>query len=109
MNSSAPVLLLSCTLTLSAAAASINMDDPRRALGRENDVRVDAQLATDTVAPGTPVAVTFQIQNLTSENIAIADKVTSASYDPETRTIMVTIGSEVPQENMPPVTVIKPN
>jgi hypothetical protein len=109
MKSSAPVLLLSLTLSLAAQGASINMDDPRRALGREDDVRVDAQLTTDTVAPGTPVAVTFQIQNLTREQIAIADKVASASYDPETRTITITIGSEVPQENMPLVTVIKPN
>jgi len=109
MKSSAPLLLLSLTLSLSAAGASINMDDPRRALGREDDVRVDAQLVTDTVAAGTPVAVTFQIQNLTREQIAIADKVASASYDPETRTITITIGSEVPQENMPSVTVINPN
>jgi hypothetical protein len=112
MKSSAPLLLLSLVVFLTSVAAqadSIDMDDPRRALGREDDVRVDAQLVSDTVAAGVPIGVTFQIQNLTKVAIAIADKVASASYDSETRTITLVVGSEVPQENMPHVIVIAPN
>lgn len=113
MKTSAPHLLLALVVVIltsaSAEGDSIDMDDPRRSLGREGDVRVDAQLVTDTVAPGVPVGVTLQIQNMTREQIAIAGKVASASYDPETRTITLVIGSEVPQENMPHLIVIAPN
>src|SRR5258705_10808388 len=91
--------------SITANAAGVNMDDPARALGREDDIRVDAQLVQDTLAPGVPVAVTYQIQNLTETAVAVADKVSSATYDSDTRTIMVTIGSEVPQQTMPHVVV----
>ena len=43
-----------------ANAASIDMNDPRRALGREGDVRIDAQLVSETVAHGAPIMVTWQ-------------------------------------------------
>jgi hypothetical protein len=92
-----------------AGAASIDMTDPRRALGREGDVRVDAQLVRETVAHGSPIGVTYQIQNLSDSTIAIAAKVSDASYDEDTRTITVAIGSEVPPDgNMPQMIVIKP-
>jgi hypothetical protein len=102
---------LSILALLSAAAASasnIDMDDPRRALGRENDIRIDAQLIRDTVSPGVPIGITYQIQNLTTSHVAIADKVASASYDMETRTITVSIGSETPQDNLPRMITVKP-
>jgi hypothetical protein len=91
-----------------AHADGVDMNDPRRALGREDDVRIDAQLVQDTVAPGVPVGVIYQIQNFTATPIAVADKVSSASYDSETRTITVSFGSEVPDENLPHMVVIAP-
>lgn len=92
-----------------ASAASIDMSDPRRALGREGDVRIDAQLVRDTVTPGSPIGVTYQIQNFSESTVAIAAKVSDASYDEDTRTITVAIGSEVPPDgNMPQMIVIKP-
>lgn len=105
------LFLVSISLTFAAAAnaASIDMSDPRRALGREGDVRVDAQLVRDTVTPGTPIGVTYQIQNLSESTVAIAAKVSDASYDEDTRTITLAIGSEVPPDgNMPHMVVIKP-
>ncbi|HYH06067.1 MAG TPA: hypothetical protein VEK11_03305 [Thermoanaerobaculia bacterium] len=91
------------------AAGSIDMDDPRRVVGRENDVRIDAQLIHDTVAPGTPIGVTYQIQNLSAFPVAIADKVANASYDPDTQTITLSLGAEVPDDGkMPQVTTIQP-
>lgn len=101
----ATLFLISST-TLNAG--SINMDDPRRAVGREDDVRVDAQLAQDTVAPGRAVGITYQIRNLATAPVAIADKVASASYDSETRTITFIVGSEVPEQMMPHLAVIAP-
>jgi len=85
-----------------AVAATIDMDDPRRALGREDDVRVDAQLVQDTISPGTPIGITFQIRNLSATPVAIADKVASASYDSDTRTITLSVGSEVPEDGLMP-------
>jgi hypothetical protein len=106
MRHLAATLILISSLT--ANAGGINMEDPRRALGREDDVRVDAQLVQDTLTPGVPVAVMYQIQNLTAAPVAVADKVSSASYDSETLTITLSVGSEVPPQTMPHVTVIAP-
>jgi hypothetical protein len=104
-------LLLAILMVLAAAAnaGGIDMNDPRRALGREDDVRIDAQLVRDTISAGSPIGVTYQIQNLTDAPVAIADRVSDASYDVDTRTITVGIGSEVPVDgNMPHMITIAP-
>jgi hypothetical protein len=93
----------------SLAADSIDMDDPRRSLGREGDVRIDAQLVRDTVTPGVPIGITYQIHNLSDASVAVASKVTDASYDEDSRTITLAVGSEVPPDgNMPQMVVIAP-
>jgi hypothetical protein len=106
------VVALSGAILLQAAtaiAAGIDMNDPNRALGREDDVRVDAQLTQSTVSPGSPIGVTYQIENLSANPIAIADRVSDASYDDETGMITVAIGAEVPPDgNQLHLTVIKP-
>ncbi len=91
-----------------AHADGIDMNDPRRALGREDDIRVDARLLQDSVAPGVPIGVVYQIQNLTETPVAVADKVSSASYDRDTRTITISLGSEVPDQNLPHLAIIAP-
>lgn len=92
-----------------AGAAGIDMDDPRRALGREGNVRVDAQLLRDFVTPGVPIGFTYQIENFSTSTVAIAHKVADASYDEDSRTITVTVGSEVPPDgNMPQMVLIAP-
>ncbi len=112
MKSSKLFVLVTSFVLLQAAAASaasIDMDDPRRALGRQGDVRIDAQLIRDTVTPGTPIGITYQIQNFSSTTVAVAAKVSDASYDEDTRTITLAIGSEVPPDgNMPQMVVIGP-
>ena len=104
--------LLAAIVLLHAAAATadgVDMDDPRRAVGREGDVRVDAQLVQDTVSPGTPIGIAWQIENFSSSPVAVADKVADASYDQESRTITVSLGSEVPQDGkMPHVVTVAP-
>ena len=113
MKSSKLFLALIASITLihaaPATAANIDMDDPRRALGREGDVRVDAQLTRDTVSPHIPIGITYQIQNLSASPVAIAPSVSDASYDEDTRTITLAVGSEVPPDgNMPQMIVIAP-
>ncbi|HJQ37133.1 MAG TPA: hypothetical protein VKB93_08340 [Thermoanaerobaculia bacterium] len=96
-------------LATAAAAADIDMNDPRRAVGREDDVRIDAQLTRDNVSPGIPISVTYQIQNFTSTSVAVADKLSDASYDEDERTITLAIGAEVPVDgNMPHMVLIAP-
>lgn len=113
MNSSRVFFALSAAvIALNAAAAgagSIDMDDPRRVVGREDDVRIDAQLIQDTVAPGTAIGVTYQIQNFSSTPVAVADKVADATYDIDSQTITVAIGAEVPDDGrMPHVVIVAP-
>jgi hypothetical protein len=106
--------LLSCLaiLTLSVAAAApaetIDMNDPRRAVGRETDVRVDAQLLDEFVSPHSAIRVKYQIANFSPQTIALADKVCDASYDSDSRTITISIGSEVPMNGeMPRLVIIR--
>ncbi|HEX7829165.1 MAG TPA: hypothetical protein VF787_05890 [Thermoanaerobaculia bacterium] len=113
MKSSRLFLALLATIILlhaaAAQAASIDMDDPRRALGREGDVRIDAQLVRDTVSPGTPIGVTYQIQNFSKVPVAVATRVADASYDEDSRTVTLAIGSEVPPDGaMPQMVLIAP-
>jgi hypothetical protein len=98
-------LLVSST----ASAAGIDFKDPRRALGREDDIKVDAQMLQETLSPGSPISVTYQVENLTPAPIAIADKIADASFDADSQTITVSIGAEIPQGTaMPHLTVIAP-
>jgi hypothetical protein len=102
-------LIAVIVLLPSALADSINMDDPRRTVGREDNVRVDAQLVQDTVSPGSPIGITYQIENASSAPVAVADKVSDASYDSDSRTITVSLGSEVPSDGkMPHVVTVAP-
>ncbi|MEA2327643.1 MAG: hypothetical protein QOE68_2602 [Thermoanaerobaculia bacterium] len=85
-------LLVSST----ARAAGVDFKDPRRALGREDDIRVDAQMLQETLTPGSPISVTYQVENLTASPIAIADKIADATFDADSQTITVSIGAEIP-------------
>lgn len=93
---------LTVLIATTAGAAGIDMDDPYRALGRENDVRVDAQLLSEVIRLGSPIAVTYQIENMSRTAVAVAAKICTASYDADTRTIVVSVGSEIPLDgNLP--------
>ncbi len=103
--------VVACSLigAATATAARVDFKDPRRALGREGDVRVDAELIQDTVSPSSPVNVTYQIENLSATTIAVADKVCDVSFDIDSRTVTLSIGAEVPPgANMPHLVTIHP-
>ncbi|HVR41547.1 MAG TPA: hypothetical protein VMU84_20800 [Thermoanaerobaculia bacterium] len=108
MRSSKFVLSL---LLCAAAARANNLDpqNPRRAVGREDDVRIDAQLHQDVVSPGSPIGVVYQIQNLTATPVAIADRTAECTYDSDSGTVTLSIGSEVPANGtLPRMTLIAP-
>jgi hypothetical protein len=109
MKSPWAVALAVVLTTTAIQAAKVDMRDPRRAVGREDDVRVDAELSQEAVSAHAKVGVTFQIQNLTPAPIALADRVSDTTYDYETQTITISFGAEVPDgANMPHLVVIPP-
>jgi hypothetical protein len=100
-----PLLLL-----LSAcASSSIDMDEPKRLLGREENVRLDAEILSDRIFANQNIALRWEIQNFRDQPIAVADLIPMAEYDPSSRTITVSLGSEVPGSTMVPrLVVIQP-
>ncbi len=92
-----------------ARADGVDMTDPRRALGREDDVRVDAQLLQDTLSSSAPLSIRYQIENFSDAPVAVADKVSDLTYDSETATITFSIGAEVPKNGaMPHLVLVAP-
>lgn len=106
MKSSQLFLAIAFLSAGAVRAGQIDMDDPRRAVGREDDIRIDALLIDDTVSSGSSIGVTYQVHNLTSQPIAVADKLCTATFDADSQTITVAIGSEVPANGMLPKMIV---
>ncbi|HEX7190335.1 MAG TPA: hypothetical protein VF381_02080, partial [Thermoanaerobaculia bacterium] len=63
----------------------------------------------ETLAPSTEIPIDYEITNNREAPIAIAELILDSSYDSETQTVTVTIGSEVPGEQfLPRLILIKP-
>ena len=100
----AAVILTGC------ASSSVDMEESSRVLGKENDVRVDAQFfGLAKSVTGSNVSIVYEIENLKSSSIAFAEMVPETSYDEEMRTFTVIVGSEVPgNQLLPRLVEIKP-
>jgi len=110
MKSKLFLLLAATTFSYAtdALAARVDMSDPKRALALDDDIRIDAQLADDTIGSGSSVNITFQVQNNTRHSVALATKVCDSSYDADSQTVTVSIGAEIPAgATMPHLSVIK--
>ena len=100
---------VSLLIAAAASAAHVDMNDPRRALGREDNIRVDAELLQQSLSPSSSISVTYQVENLTEQTIGVADKVSDVTFDPDTATVTFAIGAEVPTgATMPHVVTIAP-
>ncbi len=87
----------------------VDMDQPRRVVGTENDVRVDAEIYGDRFAGNVPVAVKYDITNQRQSTILVADLIPDTTFDPDTATVTVNIGSEIPgMEFLPRLIPIHP-
>ena len=85
------------------------MKEPRRLVATDNDVRLDVQIRGDVLAPATDVPIEYEITNNRDKAIAIAELIPDSTYDPDTQTVTVTLGSEVPGEQfLPRLVLIKP-
>ena len=85
------------------------MKEPRRLVATDNDVRFDVQVRGETLAPSTDIPIDYVVTNNRESAIAIAELVPDSTYDAETQTVTVTLGSEVPGEQfLPRLVLIKP-
>ncbi len=98
------------TLLLAACASTpVDMNEPRRVVGTESSVRIDAEIMGEEIRAGAPVGISYDITNQRDTAIAVADVIPLTSYDPETQTITVDIGAEVPGEaTLPRLITIAP-
>ncbi len=96
------VLTLALFAAGCASTATVDMNEPRRVVGTENAVRVDAQVFGESLTTSTTVPVKYDITNSRQTPIAYADLVPDATYDAETQTVTVSLGSEVPGNQLIP-------
>jgi hypothetical protein len=91
------VFLAACSST-----KPINMSEPRRVVGTESDVRVDGEVYGDRLGPSVNVPVKYDITNHRQTTILIADLIPESTYDPDTHTVTISIGAEIPGEEFLP-------
>jgi len=91
------VVFAACTTT-----KTVDMSEPRRVVGTENDVRIDAEVYGDTLSANVNIPIKYDITNNRASTILIADMLLQTTYDPETLTVTVDIGSEIPGEQFLP-------
>jgi hypothetical protein len=101
--------LLLALLSAAVNAAALDWNDPRRAVGTNDGIRIDAQLTTDFVSPHFPIGIEYQIRNLSLHAVGIVDRRCEASFDGDSRTIVLSVGSEIPVGGeMPALVIIAP-
>lgn len=104
-----PLLLLVVLILAGCASGAVDPEESRRLLGRESDVRLDAQILGNRINPGTVVSINYEIQNFRSEPIAFAEQPGEADFDTASGTITVRLGAEVPGTSpLPRLQVIGP-
>jgi hypothetical protein len=78
------------------------MTEPRRVVGTESDVRIDAEVYGDRLGPNITLPVKYDVTNHRNTTILIADLLPESTYDPETHLVTISIGSEIPGEQFLP-------
>jgi hypothetical protein len=105
-----PIVLLFPLLAAACATTQpVDMNEPRRVVGTENDVRIDAEVYGDTLSQNVSIPIKYDISNNRSTPILVADLLLNATYDPETFTVTVDIGSEIPGEEFLPRLIAIPS
>ena len=107
------LVVAACNSTAPPAPATkpgaINMKEARRMVGTENNVRVDAEIYGEDMIQGASISIKYEITNQRATPILVADLVAQSNYDPDTRTVTVDIGSEIPGEELLPRLIAIPS
>jgi hypothetical protein len=98
------VVLAACSST-----QPVDMAEPRRIVGTENDVRIDAEVFGDSLGPNVNIPIKYDITNNRAATILVADLIPNATYDAESLTVTIDIGSEIPGEQFLPRLVSIPS
>ncbi len=101
----ATLLAAACGSTQSSIATSptdASVDKSLRVLGRDNDVRIEAQVLTNEVRQAGTISIAYEIENFRSEPIAFIPGQPTVDYEPGSRTLTVGLGSEIPAEDVLP-------
>ncbi len=97
-----PALILCFVLAACMSTKPVNMAEPRRVVGTESDVRVDAEVYGDRLGPNVTLPLKYDVTNHRKTTILIADLLPESTYDPETHMVTISIGSEIPGEQVLP-------
>jgi hypothetical protein len=105
----AAILGLWLFLVACSSTKPVNMSEPRRVVGTESDVRVDAEVYGDRLGPSVTVPLKYDITNHRQTTILVADLIPESTYDPDTHMVTISIGSEIPGEQyLPRLIPIRP-
>ncbi|MGH9458859.1 MAG: hypothetical protein ACRD2J_14595 [Thermoanaerobaculia bacterium] len=97
-----PLALAAVALAACSTSRGVDLDEPRRVVGSESGVRLDAQIFSERVGTGSSVRLVWEVSNDRPDAIAIADLVPVVSYERAENTIVVHLGSEVPGNDFVP-------
>lgn len=96
-----PVFLL-LAVGCASTAPIVESDEPRRVVGTDNQVRIDAEVRGERLTQGMTLQFRYDLTNQRPEPIAVADIIPEVTYDEETQTVTVSLGSEVPGNELVP-------
>ena len=101
-------------LVVSAACATTSQPineskEPRRAVGTENGVRIDVEVYSESLMPNSSIPIKYDITNHRNVTILVADLIPQGTYDSDSLTVTVNLGTEIPGENfLPRLIAIRP-
>ena len=97
------LLLVAVSAACSSSSQPINESkEPRRAVGTENGVRIDVEVYSESLMPNASIPIKYDITNHRNQTILVADLIPSGTYDSDTQTVTVNLGTEIPGENFLP-------
>jgi len=102
-------LLLVVAACASSSPPIHDSKEPRRALGTENGVRIDVEIYSEMLSTNASIPMKYDITNHRTETILVADLIPQGNYDPDTQTVTVNLGTEIPGETfLPRLIAIRP-
>lgn len=88
--------MLSVFAVSCASTKPVDLTQSRRVVGTENGVRIDAEVFGDELRPSISIPLKYDITNERATPILVADLIPQANYDPDSHTVTVDIGAEIP-------------